>query len=161
MPDSIVPVSAVISLAGPSACGKWTRMPSSELPSRFVTRTTKPSPNSTSLPAWTRSIARCFDAVGECSVQPANSRRRSQPPSRLAVAVKHRQMALAVPLFRLRFTPVRQARFTSRVGGGSDFCAVAEMVLPLQGLGILSHPYPRAALADSLAGLSYFGPAGL
>ena len=30
-------------------------------------------------------------------------------------------MALAVPLFRLRFTSARQARFTSRVGGGSAF----------------------------------------
>jgi len=30
-------------------------------------------------------------------------------------------LALAVPLFRLRFTSARQARFTPRVGGGSAF----------------------------------------
>jgi hypothetical protein len=33
-------------------------------------------------------------------------------------------MALAVPLFRLRFTSARQARFTSRVGGGSVFASL-------------------------------------
>jgi len=40
-------------------------------------------------------------------------------------------MALAIPLFRLRFTTARQARFTPRVGGGSAFfvrllCAISE-----------------------------------
>jgi hypothetical protein len=36
-------------------------------------------------------------------------------------------LALAVPLFRLRFTSARRARFPSRVGGGSFFVGIIAM----------------------------------
>ncbi len=71
-PDVIVPFSAVISLVCPSDDVMRTWMPARESPSRFATRTT-PSANSTSLPAWTSSIAGRVAAVGEFLEQPANT----------------------------------------------------------------------------------------